>query len=66
MLVHGVVWTFVFVVVGICVVIADDFVETLVVVGTFAVEQFKDSKVLLLLIIVVLNVEVVVSVLLVE
>lgn len=65
MLVHGVVWTFVFVVVGICVVIADDFVET-VVVGTFAVEQFKDSKVLLLLIIVVLNVEVVVSVLLVE
>lgn len=66
MLVHGVVWTFVFVVVGICVVIADDFVETSVVVGTFAVEQFKDSKVLLLLIIVVLNVEVVVSVLLVE
>lgn len=61
-LVHVVVSTFVFVVVDICVVVFDGFVET-VVAGAVAVEQFIDSEVLLLLITVVLYVDVAVSVL---
>lgn len=60
-LVHVVVSTFVFVVVDICVVVFDGFVET--VVAGAAVEQFIDSEVLLLLITVVLYVDVAVSVL---
>lgn len=61
-LVHVVVSTFVFVVVDICVVVSDGFVET-VFAGVVAVEQFIDSEVLLLLITVVLYVDVAVSVL---